>query len=788
MQQSIGTIFDVVYYRSNYIDQLVSSKLSPLDHFMMFGWKTGCCPNNWFNPVEYRKYYTGNGNPMLEWLSAQSGITHEPENQLIVSMTSHPPRIERSWLAIESIMRQSKKPQHIILTLASEDFPNHKLPISIKLLTRRGLTVSFSDINYKVSTKLIPVLGKFPNSTIITLDDDRIYHPELLATLWKQHVKYPTNIICPVARHYICDEEGKIDYVAHCDSPSEISSKCGRINYLKQSPLFDTEHFAIFEGFAGVLYPPHSLDLEVFNFNNFMEFTPYADDVWFQAMAILKGTKSRGLPENITQIFKWPLEIDNTQEHGLFHKHLLANDWMVYRVLYHYNLLSFIGITENSNMICQICHRKICLFKQGEVKPVSHKFSNKVGKRCKSCLNSRPRRILCIGSYDYGNIGDQMYKIVLQHFLGTDFDVFTIPDTVRINTSGTYISINSKQADLDYDFLIIGGGGILRDFPPECTISYYMNQSIVRGKPFFILSAGLQTTLSHVKISDAKRIINRTVDTLKKAALIFVRSQEDYSLIRAVLGDEVQHKLHSASDISYLFPTVIKETDIYHKPVIKKYITLIQTGTINVNMSYVRNKIKKKLREFPTSQLVVMNWGGSENPTSSKDFEEFDLFAIETKKIFPHAIVYMGDSISMALKELCYSHIKTRKSDLTPFTAARFIEQSHCVISGRYHGKILACAYGVPFELGMFSYKINSERESRLPTVSSMESIKIIKSFIENDSASILCPDLWTDDDRNTFICKINKNYPELTIPFIQAMDNILLYKFMCGTCQDFSI
>jgi len=44
-------------------------------------------------------------------------------------------------------------------------------------------------------------------------------------------------------------------------------------------------------GSGGVLYPPHCLDEEVLNREVFMDICKYADDVWFFAMALKKGTQ-----------------------------------------------------------------------------------------------------------------------------------------------------------------------------------------------------------------------------------------------------------------------------------------------------------------------------------------------------------------------------------------------------------------------------------------------------------------------------------------------------------------
>ena len=43
-------------------------------------------------------------------------------------------------------------------------------------------------------------------------------------------------------------------------------------------------------GVGGVLYPPGSLNEEVFNCNVFLDICPKADDIWFYSMALLNGT------------------------------------------------------------------------------------------------------------------------------------------------------------------------------------------------------------------------------------------------------------------------------------------------------------------------------------------------------------------------------------------------------------------------------------------------------------------------------------------------------------------
>ena len=46
-------------------------------------------------------------------------------------------------------------------------------------------------------------------------------------------------------------------------------------------------------GWGGVLFPPGSLDSRVTDYDTYMRLCPRADDLWFKAMAHLKGTAMR---------------------------------------------------------------------------------------------------------------------------------------------------------------------------------------------------------------------------------------------------------------------------------------------------------------------------------------------------------------------------------------------------------------------------------------------------------------------------------------------------------------
>ena len=207
---------------------------------------------------------------------SNAGVSSERygENEIIVSLTTHGKRIYDVHATIESIMQGSVRPNRILLWL-SEDYRTTVLPLTLQRQMTRGLEIRFCK-DIRSYTKLVPALESFPEAAIITIDDDILYPHDTLEFLVNAYREHPRCICANWIREYPHDLERKY------------------ISLLKWPQLFDTDDISerfFFEGFAGVLYPPHSLDAEVFNKTVFLDICKYADDVWFNAMALKAGTK-----------------------------------------------------------------------------------------------------------------------------------------------------------------------------------------------------------------------------------------------------------------------------------------------------------------------------------------------------------------------------------------------------------------------------------------------------------------------------------------------------------------
>lgn len=212
--------------------------------------------------------------------NTEPGISDERycNNEIVVSLTSYGKRVETVYLAIASMMRQSLKPNRIVLWLG-EEFKDKRLPATLRLLQKRGLEIRFCK-DIRSYTKLIPSLEEFPDAAIITIDDDMIYDFELVDRLIRAHIMEPKTVWCLRMTEITFGSNGEIaPYKRWTPGKTE-----------HESPM----NFAT--GVGGILYPPHIFTDEILDREKFMSLAPTADDLWFKAMEITSGVKVKKIP------------------------------------------------------------------------------------------------------------------------------------------------------------------------------------------------------------------------------------------------------------------------------------------------------------------------------------------------------------------------------------------------------------------------------------------------------------------------------------------------------------
>lgn len=224
----------------------------------------------------------------------------DSKDSLIVSLTTYPPRIELAALAVFSLLRQTKKPDAIVLWLDEEQFPNKEndLPDIYNILKQMGLTIEWCNDDLKSFKKLIPSLKKYPNANILTADDDIFYPPNWISELWEAHKEHPEEIVAYRVRHLILTQgqlrpysESKLNNSEFCTTPSFLNIPTTG---------------------GGVIFPPKSLHSEVMNIIAFKALSPNADDLWFWAMAVMANK----LPHWVSSPCSDIQSLDSTQEFG----------------------------------------------------------------------------------------------------------------------------------------------------------------------------------------------------------------------------------------------------------------------------------------------------------------------------------------------------------------------------------------------------------------------------------------------------------------------------------------
>lgn len=211
--------------------------------------------------------------------------------QIIISLTSYPARIHTLKYTLFTLLTQSLKPDKVVLWLAKDEFRNankqfdpKKLPKDLLDFSAKGLEIMWYETNIKSYKKLIPSLQQFPDSIIVTADDDNLYDEHWLAKLYSAYETNPSYIHCHRAHHILFDSQDNV--LPYLQWNYEVSAKDYEPSFLN-----------FFTGVGGVLYPPNSLYKDVLDQDKFLKLCPNADDIWFWAMAVLQGTKTAIVPD-----------------------------------------------------------------------------------------------------------------------------------------------------------------------------------------------------------------------------------------------------------------------------------------------------------------------------------------------------------------------------------------------------------------------------------------------------------------------------------------------------------
>lgn len=208
--------------------------------------------------------------PVIPW-------QHTLPGQLVVSLTSHPPRFPMLGQALRSILDQDMRPDVTVLWLTRAEFA--QLPSDI--LRMDGLTIrQCEDIrSYK---KLIPALEQYPGAFVLTADDDLVYPRTWVRSFVEayrgQHTK---DIMLRRARGVV---------TAAADSMPAPYNTWALVPPMTEGMW----HFPT--SCHGMLVPPGGMPPEVMDMGKAQQLAPMNDDIWWYWMGLRGGSTFRVIP------------------------------------------------------------------------------------------------------------------------------------------------------------------------------------------------------------------------------------------------------------------------------------------------------------------------------------------------------------------------------------------------------------------------------------------------------------------------------------------------------------
>lgn len=292
--------------------------------------------------------------------------------------------------------------------------------------------------------------------------------------------------------------------------------------------------------------------------------------------------------------------------------------------------------------------------------------------------------LLFVGASGYGNIGDDAYVDVARQAFGDDHALQFA---------------NSDPAGLAFvgwaDVIVIGGGGLIYANQTDHfdRMKAYLDLALELGKPFLFWSVGLQIRSPNPQaplterwpngILDAKaqaqQYVEPWVPYLRKAERITVRSTLDKEILDELLTPGKAPEIFAAPDVCYAFPLNLSRSSARRR-----------TVAIPLGLSQSDNTtgfVEELLRGNPREHIDILQFSADDQPAVHRLITD--------------------------LKD-CNTTGHILSTHRTPRAAMQVLYEAHRVVTGRFHGQVLAQAAGVP-RIKRIDYRYKSYFEDRWP-------------------------------------------------------------------------
>lgn len=230
---------------------------------------------------------------------------------VLVSLTSHPGRVNTLNKCIRSLLNQSYKNYVVNLYLSVDQFTDKEddLPSElIELQKNKKFKIIWVNDDLKPHKKYFYAMQEYKDIPIITVDDDIIYDTHMVEKFMNNYSKFPHNILCMRANMIMFKENGNFrkytNWIYDC-------------KFIKNMPSYQL----LPTGVAGVLYPPRAIPKEAFNKEAIKENCLFCDDLWLKLFATYNDYPTVLLEDSCAYE-----EIKGTQDIALWHLNIDKNN------------------------------------------------------------------------------------------------------------------------------------------------------------------------------------------------------------------------------------------------------------------------------------------------------------------------------------------------------------------------------------------------------------------------------------------------------------------------------
>lgn len=257
-------------------------------------------------------------------------------------------------------------------------------------------------------------------------------------------------------------------------------------------------------------------------------------------------------------------------------------------------------------------------------------------------------KIGLVGFFGWGNYGDELFLRVWRERLGEVHDVSPVGDLLE----APFLSRNAKDIAAEYDAFVIGGGDLVI---PTNISPLYWNKAWL-AKPIYIAGVGVPTWIK----SERKDVIERLrlFFQHRNVKYISARDEESAAWIRSKLSPVVPVAVHA--DLVFALP--VPEARTYVGPTIGVAVRHQRKGAADLT------QVEQTLNRIGRSGFDVVRIVLGIGETGQRDLEVANSLDV------PGDIVY--------------------SEDLDALSAA--IGGLHSLLSMKFHGTVVATAYGVP--------------------------------------------------------------------------------------------